>query len=376
MRNSKYSPIHQLVHTLSYGDAISGEVLALRRALRDLGVESEIYSLHTHPKLEGESRSIEDFPKNDSAAQVILHYSLGSPLNDLYREIRSDSKTLIYHNLTPAKWFSGINPRITSDIRQGEAELPELLALSTRIIADSTFNADEIREKGFEADVLPLPIDPERWSMKANEGIVDLVRNTPGPHLLHVGRLAPNKCIEDIIRAFYFFRNHISKNARLWLVGIDIDTELYSFSLKHMVHQLGLSEAVEFPGCMADSEVRALYENADLYLCMSEHEGFCLPVIEAMHFGLPVIAYHSSALPETISEGGVLVKKKDPAFLAALFAQILSSQEMQNALIVAGKKRVKQLSYSKFASHVESLFLNGFSSDVVSEHDKKQKKVG
>ena len=348
-------PVHQLVHTLSYGDAISSEVLSLRRVFREQGRESEIFSLHTHPKLEGETKPLSEFP-TDFKDEVILHYSLGSPLNDTYRGLSEATRSIIYHNLTPSRWFEGVNPRIVKDIQAGEKELPELVALSDRVIADSSFNAGEISGYGKEPIVLPLPIDPARWNVETNPGIAELLRSTPGPHLIHVGRFAPNKCIEDIIRSFYFFRNHISKESRLWLVGIDIDTELYSFSIRHLVEQFGLREAIEFPGCLADSELRALYEGADLYLCMSEHEGFCLPVIEAMHFSLPVVAYSSSALPETVGQGGVLVEHKDPAHLAALYEEILSNSALKESLIKAGRARVSELSYEAFAESVSEIF--------------------
>lgn len=353
--------IHQLVHTLSYGDAISSEVLSLKRVFESLGFESKIFSLHTHPKLEGLTEQATNLPE-DFNGQLILHYSLGSPLNTIYSAATKAKRSIIYHNLTPSHWFEGINPRITADIRAGEAELPALLRLSDMIIADSTFNAEELKKLGFNATVLPLPIDPNRWQVEANEGIKKIVSGTKGPHLVHVGRLAPNKCIEDIIRAFYFFRHFIKKDSRLWLVGIDIDTELYSFSLRHMVDQLGLRDAVEFPGCLADSELRALYEEADLYICMSEHEGFCLPVIEAMHFGLPVIAYASSALPETISDGGILVEDKDPAMLAALFEAVLDDQTLKKQIIKAGQERVKALSYDNFSARTVEIFFSEDSS--------------
>jgi glycosyltransferase involved in cell wall biosynthesis len=347
--------IHQLVHTLSYGDAISSEVLSFQRVFQECGYESEVYAIHTHPKLAGVSRPLNEFPV-DCHGEVILHYSLGSPLNEVYRSLSQARRTIVYHNLTPPHWFEGVNPRIVRDIRSGMKELPELLALSDRILADSTFNACELGELGVHAEVLPLAVDPERWREEANPGIRDLLRATPGPHLLHVGRFAPNKCLQDIVRSFYFFRHHIAPTSRLWLVGIDIDTELYAFSIRHMVEQLGLRDAVEFPGCLADSELRALYEESDLYLCMSEHEGFCLPVVEAMHFGLPVVAYASSALPETIQDGGILVDRKEPAHLAVLYDKILASDKLKNGLIRSGKARVQELSYENFSRRVTELF--------------------
>lgn len=354
--------IHQLIHTLSYGDAISGEALALQRCLKELGYQSNIYAIHVHPvyKKEAETLGIKDYRSlsPDFDGGILLHYSLGSPLNNLYRALVRAQRTLIYHNLTPAHWFRGVNPRIVRDIEQGMAELPALCAISNRLIADSKFNAHELSQLGFSAEVLELPIDPVRWNIPRNEGIYSLLKSTPGINVVHIGRLAPNKCIEDIIKSFYFLNRFIDKGSRLWLAGIDIDTEIYSFSLKRLVHELGIDESVTFAGCMADSELRSLYEAGSVYCCMSEHEGFCLPVVEAMHFGLPVISFDSSALPDTIGSGGLLVSEKRHAEIAELIAEVSRNQELRASLVSAGRERVASLSFDAFASRVKMLLQN------------------
>jgi glycosyltransferase involved in cell wall biosynthesis len=349
--------IHQLVHTLSYGDAISGEVLAIKRFFKEQGLESEVYALNVHPLLKGEAQNIEDLPA-DLSCTLILHYSLGSPLNSIYLNANKCQRSLIYHNLTPAHWFKGVNPRISRDIDQGLEELPELCKVSDLILADSEFNALELKTYGFRSEVLGLPIDENKWSQPRNEGIYNLVKQTPGIHLLHVGRLAPNKCIQDIIKTFYFLHHSIEKQSTLWLVGIDIDTELYSFELKSLVEQLHLRDAVRFVGCMADSEVKALYEAGSVYICMSEHEGFCLPLIEAMHFSMPVIAYAQGAVPATLGRGGVLVKEKRHAEMAELIAELANpSSELRKKTILEGRKRVEELSHAKFKENLKKLFL-------------------
>ena len=348
--------LHQLVHTLSYGDAISGEVLALQRCLRKLGFESEIFAINTHPKYKGQARDYRDFPAGFTG-EALLHYSLGSPLNDLYRTLTSATRSLVYHNLTPAHWFRSINPRIVSDIERGLSELPQLCAVSDHLLADSSFNAGELRALGFEASVLPLPIDTHKWDVETNPGIYSLLKNDPCLHVLHVGRMAPNKCIEDVIKSFYFLQKYVHKNSKLWLVGIDIDTEVYSFGLKRLAQQLSLEDHVRFVGQRDDGELKALYQAAHVYICMSEHEGFCLPVVEAMHFGLPVISFASSALPETIGTAGVLVEQKRHPELAELIFELYSNTELRRRLIEAGHRRVSELSVEHFSRRVEELFV-------------------
>ncbi len=352
-------PIHQFVHTLSYGDAISSEVLALRRSFRELGIPSEIYCINVHPRYKGEAHDYRDFVSQHGAGfsgTALLHYSLGSPLNDLYFSLSSARRSLIYHNLTPPHWFEGVNPRIVADIKRGQEELPALCRVTDLLIADSNYNAGELKELGFEAVVLPLMIDPARWDVPTNQGIAGLVKSGAEINLVHIGRFAPNKKIEEVIKVFYFLHHHINKNSRLWLVGIDIDTELYSFSIKRLVEELRLSHAVTFAGCLDDTEIRALYENCTAYLCMSEHEGFCLPAIEAMHFGLPVIAYDSSALSDTVGQGGIIVSEKRHPQIAELINQIHLDKELRDKLINAGKARVRELYYDKFKQNVSSVF--------------------
>lgn len=351
-------PIHQLVHTLSYGDAISTEVLALQAALRDLGLESEIYALHEHNKLKGRSRRYETIG-TCSEADIILHYSIGSPLNDLYAHWDRGHKVLVYHNITPARWFKGVNNRVAKDIERGLSDLPALCARSHRIWADSQFNAREIESLGFPCSVLELPIAPERWNRARNEGMYARVKKRPGINVLHVGRMAPNKCIEDIIKSFYYLNKFIEPRSTLWLAGIDTDTELYSFSLHRLIKNLGLDESVEVLGGLTDEEIRALYEAASVYVCMSEHEGFCLPLIEAMHFGLPVVGYAQGAVPETVSTGGIVVSEKRHAELAALFQMLAQPGELRSRMIERGRERVKAFSFESFKARVSELLHSG-----------------
>jgi L-malate glycosyltransferase len=356
--------IHQLVHTLSYGDAISGEVLALRRVFHEFGWESEIYSINTHPHYQGLTRDYRDFP-GDFSGKVILHLSLGSPLSALYLRLEQAERVMIYHNLTPPEWFAGVNPRIVRDITQGLKELPDICRVSDLVIADSAFNAGELERFDVHAKVLALPVDPARWSEPANSGIQALLAGEPVLHLLHVGRLAPNKCIEDIIKVFYFLRHHVAPQAKLWLVGIDIDTEVYSFSLKRLARELEVDDAVQFVGSLSDSEVRALYQGASVYICMSEHEGFCVPLIEAMHFGLPVIAFDSSAVADTVGTGGIIIQQKRHAEIAELVAKVAEPGELRQRMKQAGKERVAQLSYENFKVAAKDLFSVGVKSQRV-----------
>jgi glycosyltransferase involved in cell wall biosynthesis len=347
-------PIHQLVHTLSYGDAISTEVLALQSALRELGLESEIYALHEHNRLKGRSRKFQAIGEC-AEADLILHYSIGSPLNDLYAHWNRGHRVLVYHNITPSRWFRGVNNRVANDIERGLSDLPALCRKSDRVWADSAFNAREIEALGFQASVLELPIAPERWDRPRDEAMFSRVKRRGGVNILHVGRMAPNKCVEDIIKSFYYLNKFIAPKSTLWLAGIDTDTELYSFSLRRLIRNLGLDDSVEILGGLTDEEVRSLYEASSAYVCMSEHEGFCLPLVEAMHFGLPVVAFGAGAVAETVGDGGIVLSEKRHAEIGDLFLKIAQPGDLRTRLIAKGKERVGSFSFGNFKGRLAEL---------------------
>ena len=354
--------IFQFVHTLNYGDAISGEAIAIKRLLESSGIVSEIFSVHDHEMVEKETRSWREYKSlargREAESVLLLHYSIASPLNQLVLDARDVKKALVYHNLTPVSWFSTYNARVAADLEKGFSELPMLLPGMDLVLADSEFNRRELESFGcHSARVLPLLFDADKWSVAANAGIAGVLRGHGGKNILHVGRLAPNKCIEDILKVFYFYHHKINQQSRLWLVGSDIDTEIYSFELRRLVSELRLKEDVTFVGAVSDGELKAFYENADAYLCMSEHEGFCVPLLEAMQFGVPVIAFGACAVPETLGDGGVLLGRKDPALAAELLNRVLSDQALRKNLIGAGKKRVMAFSEEVFRNKLEENLL-------------------
>jgi len=363
--------IHQFVHTLNYGDAISGEAIAIKRLMERLSVESTIYALHAHEKVssdatiwsgnEAQFSELRSLGKEDA---VILHYSIASPFNAVFEELSGTNRGLIYHNLTPIHWFEGYNNRVVNDLRVGFEELPSLLKQADFVLADSEFNRAELESFGCsDAKVLPLLLDEDKWKVGANTGIRQILSSTGEVNLLHVGRVAPNKCIHDIIKAFYFYHHKIERNSKLWLVGIDIDTELYAFELRRLISKLQLSEAVEFVGAVADSELRAFYENCDAYLCMSEHEGFCLPLLEAMYFGLPVIAYDACAVAGTLGDAGLLIERKDPAQTAELVQVLLSDATLRQTLQERGRARALEFNPERFEKLFRELVLSRISPD-------------
>jgi len=350
--------IDQFVHTLQYGDAISGEALTIKRVLNELGFDSQIVSLNTHEKYKGLNISLEEFntTRAEKCSLIINHFSISSPLNDTYKSLKNSKRALIYHNVTPPSWFSSYNQRVTEDLKKGRTDLSELINLTDLAIADSSFNGEELLELGFkDPKVLPLPLDPNRWTGPANPGILNVLSSHGGPNVLHVGRIAPNKCIQDVIKAFYFFHHKFSPKSRLWLIGSDTDTELYSFELRRLVSELRLKDAVTFAGSVSDDELKAFYEKADIYLCMSEHEGFCVPAIEALHFKVPLIFFNSSALPETMGQGAIGIDQKDPLRTACIMQELIHNNAAKEELISKSQSELSRFNIDIFKSNLSKL---------------------
>ncbi len=347
--------IHQLVHTLSYGDAISSEVITIQRILKEKGFDSEIYAINTHSKYQGltkDYKTIDDIPNQ----KIILHYSIGSDLNNVYLNLKNAKKFLIYHNITPKKFFDGINFRVACSIEEGLKELPFLCKNSDMIISDSNFNASDLSLMGINSKVLPLPFDDKKWDIEENQGIKNILRKGDPINILHVGRLAKNKCVEDVIKSFFYLHSKIEKNSKLYLVGIDTDTEIYSFMLKELIHDLNLEDSVYFCGAVADTELKAFYKNSSAYICLSEHEGFCVPILEAMNFSLPVISFDGTALKDTVGDGGILINEKDHVKIAELLYKVSTDKKIKNEMIVAGKKRVEEFSIKNFSKKFLEIF--------------------
>lgn len=346
--------LHQFVHTLAYGDAISSEALTIKRILNSNGIESEIYCVNIDPRYQQEAKKYNEFTSS-KAASVLLHYSIASPLNDLYLSLKNTKRIVLYHNLTPDRWFSAYNYRVVEDLKAARRSLESVVQAADIVLCDSTYNLTELqpilKAPGL---VLPLTLDEHKWCMDANVGLIDVLKGHGGVNILAVGRVAPNKCLEDVIKCFYFYHHKINKKSRLWLVGSDVDTEIYSFELNDLIRNLRLTESVKLVGAVADCELKSFYQASDLYLCMSEHEGFCVPLIEAMHFSLPLIAYDACAIAETVGKGGLLVTKKQHAEIAELMDQVLTRRDVAAELKKGAKIELERFGIERFASNLHS----------------------
>ena len=337
----------QMLPTLSFGDAVGNDARAIEGILREKGYETGIYADNIDPRLpRGTAKKAEGLGGLSDRDILIYHASTGTEMNYTLPKY-GGRQVMVYHNITPAHFFSGYSEqayRLTSYGYEGMRFLADKMAYC---IADSEYNRQELIRMGYKCpiDVCPILIPFEDYRKTPDPATIRKYREDGGKNILFVGRLAPNKKQEDVIRAFRYYQKYFEPKARLFLVGSSNGMEKYERQLRQYAAELGIADKVVFPGHIRFEQILAYYQLADLFLCMSEHEGFCVPLVEAMFFKVPIIAYRSSAIPETLGEGGLLLDKKDPELAAAAMDRVIRDGALREYLMGRQQEKLKEFSY-------------------------------
>jgi L-malate glycosyltransferase len=339
--------VHQFLPALSPRDAIGMHTLAIDRVLHEAGIGGDIFAAEVHRELRRHARSYHDYrPRPDDV--LMYHAAIGCALGD-WMATRAEPLVLDYHNITPPEYFEVWAPETGLLLAQGRAQLTRLAPRCALGLADSSFNAAELTRLGCtRTAVVPIFIDPAQWG-DVDIGARDrLLATKRGADWLFVGRVAPNKAHHDLIRAFAAYRRVWDAHARLFIVG-GVTSE-YQYTLDRLVARLGLDDAVVFTGSVPGAVLGAHYAAADVFVCVSEHEGFLVPVVEAMWWGLPVVAYAATAVPETVGDAGVLLAHKEPAFVAAAVDRVVRDDALRAALVAAGHRRTHDFAPERTAA--------------------------
>jgi len=344
--------VHQFLSTFAGRDAIGMHTLRLRKLLREAGVRSDIYAADIHADVRGQAfdpRTFGDRVKGSVEPWILYHFSIGSPLFDLVREL-DVPLALDYHNITDATYFWRWEPRAATSMMEGRRQLAVAAPAVRFALADSAFNERELLQLHCpRTAVAPILIDFTDYDTAPDAALMarrERARAKGGTDWLAVGRIAPNKCQHDVVAAFAVYRRLYDADARLTLVGGQ-SAGLYWRELHRLAEDLDVSGAVTFTDVVSHAELLACYHSADVLVLLSEHEGFNVPVLEAMHFGVPVVAYASSAVPETVGDGGLLLTDKDPVVVAAAVERLRSDTTLRRALVDAGRKRVEHFSIAR-----------------------------
>lgn len=339
--------VHQILATLGYGDAIGNEVLGIQRALRHAGYESSIIVETADPRLEDltvDYRDIVDRVTDDDL--LIHHFSLGSRASRTAFALPC-RMALIYHNITPPEYFLGVHPQLVRQCYHGRRELTAYRTRCDLALGDSEFNRQELDSLGFSpTDVLHVVPDFSHLDAIPDSRILDAYDDA-WTNILFVGRLVPNKRPDDLIRFFHAYKALYNPRARLILAGAYGGFEQYYTQLQTLVATLGTKD-VHILGQISNEALTALYDVADLFLCASEHEGFCVPLVEAFHKRVPVLAYASTAVPATMDGGGVLFHEKDPRRVAALMHGLVSDAALADQVLEAQDTALDRLKARDF----------------------------
>jgi glycosyltransferase involved in cell wall biosynthesis len=342
---------HQFTAGFARGDAISNCARALQSLFRSWGWTSHLYSeaSRIHPDFRHEVRDV-SLARRECGPRdgVLLHLSIGSTVNRIFREWPGP-KVILYHNVTPPEYFARLQPETAAHLRRGREEAAALAGTADLNLAVSRFNAQELEGMGYRhVRVMPLYFGPARLTGPADQGVIRRYRDGKAV-VLFVGRCAPNKKIEDLITAFAFFQKTVEPASRLIVLGSWIGLERYYHLLQAQVAELELRDVI-FTGPVPSDHLYAAYRAADLFLCLSEHEGFCIPLLEAMAHDVPVIARAVAAIPETMDGAGVLVAGEDYPELAELMGRVIRPGSLREAILKGQRDRLTRY----FARDLES----------------------
>ncbi len=338
--------INQMLPAWHDGDATGDNALALMRFFAGQGFESNVFYIDADPPrapLGIPSRRFAEYDTED--AINILHYAIPSFLSHQLHDAKG-KKVMIYHNVTPAKYFKELDEVLVRMSIAGRDHLAYLKETVDLALADSAFNESELKERGFQnTDVLPFGVDYSKFDVPDNP-VLKSIFDDGRFNILHVGRISPNKCYEDILKIFAILSRTLTDRARLIMVGKFDHLESYYYRLLNMAERLHLHEAY-FMGKLDHRDLCTLMRNSHLLISMSEHEGFCVPLLEANYFGLPIIAYAAGAIPDTLQNAGILIHKKDHATIAELIFRIMESESLYESLCSLAPDHHKKWDISK-----------------------------
>lgn len=347
--------VDQVIPTIVVRDAVSNHTLEAQRVLRGLGFDSDIYAQNIGVELLGHVRPLSDLARDghhrDAGGGRFLLYqaSIGSPTADVFAGC-TGIKLLNYHNMTPVAMIGWWEPHLASELELGRAQLAALAPITSLAIAVSAYNEAELKEAGYPRTAVspflgdfaaPAAPDPSVSARLAAEDVSGGGKG--GTSWLFVAQIAPHKSHHDVIKALAFYRQAYDPHAKLRLIGRE-SSPRYTAALRQLVVELGLEEAVIFEGTVSEAAKTSHFRHADVFVSCSEHEGFCAPLIEAMHHDLPIVAYGAAAVPETVADGGIVLPSKEPSLVAAAVHRLQDDPELRREL--AERARVRAGAFS------------------------------
>jgi glycosyltransferase involved in cell wall biosynthesis len=330
--------VNQWVPAAHRGDAVGDSARRVRDLLRGMGHQSDVFALTIDDDLHGDVR-----PFADQAARqgdlTIFHFALVSPMTAEFARLPR-GRVLQYHNVTPAHFFAPWDAGMFRLAELSRDDLRSLVGHTEMALGDSEYNRHELEQLGFRnTGVFPIAVDLSRITSAIRRPALEAVLDDGLRNFLFVGRIAPNKKIEDIIRLAEFYKRYVDERYRFIFVGRTDGVPRYYNMVRALIAEFQMPpDRFIFTGPVPDEELAVFYRTASVYVSLSEHEGFCVPLLEAMAADVPVLAYASSAVPDTLGGAGVMFEPKDLEFAAELLAE-LAFNETLRARVIAGQRR-------------------------------------
>jgi glycosyltransferase involved in cell wall biosynthesis len=332
--------VNQWVPAAHRGDAIGDSARRVRQMLRDAGHDSDIFALTIDDVLSGDVRPFSD-PASRTGDVTIFHFALPSAMTAAFASLQG-ARILQYHNITPAAFFAPYDPQLFRLAALGRQELASLAKRVDLALGDSEFNRQELEDLGFaRTGVFPIAVDTGRITNAPRKPALEKILGDGLINILFVGRIVPNKRIEDHIRLAEHYKRYIDSYYRFVFVGRYDGLPRYYNAVRAMILQYRmLPDRFLFPGAVTDDELAAYYPWADVYVSLSEHEGFCVPLVEAMAADVPVLAYAAGAVPETLGGAGITFAPKDLEFAAEMVGALVYDRSVRTEIIRGQRRRL------------------------------------
>ncbi len=344
--------IHQWVPAAHRGDAIGDSARAVRGMLRAMGHESDIFALTIDDDLRGDVLPF-SAPEATRGEVTILHFALPSPMTGAFASL-AGAKILQYHNITPAAFFAAYDPGLFRLAALGRKELATLSERVDLALGDSEFNRQELEALGFQrTGVMPIAVNTARITDAPPRPALERILNDGLINILFVGRIVPNKKIEDHIRLAEMYKRYIDSYYRFIFVGRYDGLPRYYSQVRALIEQYEmLPDRFWFTGPVPDDDLAAFYRWSDVYVSLSEHEGFCVPLVEAMAADVPIVAYAAGAVPETLGGAGLLFAPKDLEVAAELLGSVVYDREVRERVLEGQRRRLQDFAPARIEARL------------------------
>jgi glycosyltransferase involved in cell wall biosynthesis len=347
--------INQWVPAAHRGDAIGDSARRVRELLRRLGHGSDIFALTIDDDLRGDVLPFAD-PAARRGDATIFHFALPSPMTAAFATL-GGARILQYHNITPAAFFAPYSPGLFRLAALGRQELASLRGRVDLALGDSEFNRQELEALGFApTGVLPIAVDTDRITAGPPRPALEKILGDGLMNILFVGRIVPNKKIEDHIRLAEVYKRYVDSHYRFIFVGRTDGVPAYYAQIRALVAELRmLPDRFWFTGAVPDEDLAAFYRWADVYVSLSEHEGFCVPLVEAMAADVPILAYAAGAVPETLGGAGLMFSPKDLEVAAEMLGMLVYDRPLRQRVLAGQRRRLQDFSPAALESRVSEV---------------------